>query len=477
MKKVIMSIILILLLLCGFYMVIGIWHYNSDKAKLIYYGISFSFSNPDGSFNFWPIKFQQKQIETNLGLMVFMSLVIGMTIILIVCFIWYILTYYEESKEKKIIKKRETARDLYNKGIDFLFKGDLDNAMVSFEKSISKDRGNPIPYLRMADIFYKKRKYKESLNWLESAKATSTETVEVLLGKAKNFEALGDLPESAAALKKVLEIEPSNLIALEAIRELYTKLKRYSEALQAQKEYIKYQKDIDKKEIQNKIYINLKYLYAKSLMEGGEESKGIRELKEIVQEMPSFLPAIKLIGDSYIKQGKIDSAVEMWEKEYNKTQNIIFLIWIEDAYIKGDNIEGLKRIMELYKKASEKSNIAKFLYGRFSLKMKNYQDALQIFEELENKGFRSTTLHILKGEAYFKSDKLRDTISEFKKALSYDADQVPFVCSSCYKEFSSWKDQCQNCYEINSLVLMSGQELVLKKEEKDKVLDKFLINP
>ncbi|MFA6618133.1 MAG: tetratricopeptide repeat protein [Candidatus Neomarinimicrobiota bacterium] len=96
---------------------------------------------------------------------------------------------------------------------------DLDKAMKMVKKALKKEK-TPAFCDTKAWIFYRQKKYKKALNWINKALDYKDAGVEVLFHKAKILEAMGRIDDAQAAYHRSLEIEPSFQEAINALEEI-----------------------------------------------------------------------------------------------------------------------------------------------------------------------------------------------------------------------------------------------------------------
>lgn len=63
---------------------------------------------------------------------------------------------------------RTTANRYYQLGAELMVKGDIKNALSNFEKSISKDPSFNMPYLILADFYFKEGEYDKAISYYET---------------------------------------------------------------------------------------------------------------------------------------------------------------------------------------------------------------------------------------------------------------------------------------------------------------------
>ena len=127
MKRVVMTVVILITIAVFVYSAVVLWHNNPAKANLVYVGIDFKFINENGSFNIWPFKdkdgknriwpLTKKEHETQLGLFICMSYFFGALTLFAIWVIWLFLNYYEEGRKKIKTKRRESGKEFYQKGM------------------------------------------------------------------------------------------------------------------------------------------------------------------------------------------------------------------------------------------------------------------------------------------------------------------------------------------------------------------------
>ncbi len=435
-------------------------YHNQTQTTVIYHGINlFRGEGEEGGEQ--PL-FEKREFTAPLSYVILLTLTFGILISALAGLIWLLFSKWEQRRRLRSEKRQERKEQLYIEGIEYYFQGDLDMAEKIFEKVKTRFPAFISPYIRIADIHYRRRDYRKSLELLDQARVNEAKRVDIFLRKAENFLALDDLGEASAALERAAEIDPKNLTVLEYQRDLYIMREKWEEALEVHKEYVRLAKHRrpEMQEIQNR----LQYEIARKLV-SSEEGKGkaIRALREIIRSEPRFIPAYKVLGEIYVEQNRAEEALKMWEKAYkDHPEHPILLTWIEDVLYEQGAHE--PRMSELYRKALEKSphdRLLKLFYAHYLLRLDRADEAEAILAELERTGGRLPLFSLFRSEIYERKGRFKDAIKALKAAYGiHSFNEMIFSSGDGLFEHPLRQKRAVAWYTWDRYRINTGQELI-----------------
>jgi tetratricopeptide (TPR) repeat protein len=99
----------------------------------------------------------------------------------------------------------------YNcKGIGFVRKGDFDNAIECFNKSIELDNQNPYPYLNLGIVYKRKKDYDNAIENLQKALELNPDLQEAYTNFIVIYQAKGDFEKANEYSRKALTLNKDN---------------------------------------------------------------------------------------------------------------------------------------------------------------------------------------------------------------------------------------------------------------------------
>jgi len=213
-----------------------------------------------------------------------------------------------------------------------------------------------------------------------------------------------------------------------------------------------------------RFYLGLKYEHAKDLMQqggGSQLERALKEIKEIIREQKDFQPAFVLLGDAYLKMGKWASAGKVWGKSFKRFKSVVFILRLEDLYLRREDPGTLLRIYERAI-ASEPSNwVLSFFYAKLCLRLEMLDEALEAIDEISLRREDFPALHRLLGEIYVHKRDFAKAAHEFEKAFELSGSSyLSFHCASCGRESAEWIAYCPQCQTWSSYTIKDGEKAV-----------------
>jgi tetratricopeptide (TPR) repeat protein len=414
---------------------------------------------------------QQMRYQLPIVQLVFISFFSGGVVVFISYMAYDLRKALEKWRIRRREKKRGVVQELYQQGVDALKRGDREKAKDFLTRYIEKDPTNIEAYIQLAGIYSKEESYGDAIKVLSKARLMEPNHTALLFNLARDFKRAQKLDDAINTLENIIDIAPSNLEALRDLRDIYRSVKRWEDACDAQKEIIRYTtRDRKKSDQEVKILLGFKYEYGNQLLEAGEVGKAEKVFKELIKQDKGFTPSYIGLGDAYYKEGKLEEATNTWEKAFASSGDIVFLHRLEDMLIREEQPD---RILEGYRNilAERPDGITvRFFYGKLCLRLEMVEEALDQLQRVEASGAEFPEIHFLLAEAYRRRGRYRESVDEFRKALSFKRMMViPFVCSNCGKEFIKWSGCCPECGMCNTFSLPFQQRIA--EMEREQVLE------
>jgi lipopolysaccharide biosynthesis regulator YciM len=403
-----------------------------------------------------------KPFTAALPAVVVTSFAAGALIIFLAGLIRDVVEGWKGLKKGRKAKKEEALQAEIAKGLSFLFQGNVEQARIHLTNALRRDPDNLDIYAKLSDMHAGRGELKEAVDLLERGWAIDPQNEEILLKKAKLYDQMGNLAMATTTLEKILAMDPKNLPALMALRDVYVQQKNWKEALSVQKSIVSNTKgETHDASREKSLYLGLRYEYAQSLVETGDEGsleKALTLCKDIIRSQKEFQPAYILLGDIYQKQKRWVEAGKILGRGFRVSRGVIFLLRLEDLYLKRND---RKTLLKIYRRTLENNpdnSIIPLFYSRLCLRLNMLDEAMDELVEMKNRRKDMAALHGLMAEIFAQKGQFEPAAQEYKSACELaDSLRLPFVCQSCHRESTEWIARCPSCHQWNTHVLV-GEE-------------------
>ena len=341
-----------------------------------------------------------------------------------------------------------TANDLMNEGLNFLNKGNYNDALDKFNKALDVDPN-------LTEYNYYKGVTQQLLSQFDNALESFNKELSLnpnhinsLISKGTTLCILDRKEDGIAEFDKALEIEPNNIQALNNKSIALQQLNKYDESIEC----------LDKSiEADNSNYVS--HLSKGNLKAAQEKYKeAIECYKNATEKNPNSAQAFYNMGVCYINL-----------KQYDEAKNCF-----EDA---------LKIIPDLYEALIGKATI--------EYEKKNYQEAINLFDEILKKYPCNDNILFKKGICQEELEKIEEAVKTFDEALKINPNNIEclYQKGSCLDTLNK-KDEAISCYDkiiednnnkfLEDTHLLKGKILLdqEKFEEANKEFDEVIkLNP
>lgn len=400
-------------------------------------------------------------IHTTVSAIVIASFILGMLLMAIVSLVREANRIYKDWQKKNQISKENLSASLVEKGNNEIIKGNIEKAKSYYIDAISKNPLNMNAYIKLAECYMSLKDNQSALKTLLKIKHQDPENIPLLLLLYRIYYATNEFNSLIDTAKKLVSIEEENLHFLSLLRDAYIVGGRSEEAYRTHKIIMKLAKGRDGyKEERHKLG-ELKYKYALSILEKGETDLALKKLGDVKKLYPGFVPAYVTTGEIFFnKKSDIEKAVEEWEAGYAMTHNAVFLIKMEDIYLKDDNPFELIRFYRRLLSNNPDDILARIMFAKLLLRLEMIDDASEQLSYLDNKWVRIPSTEILNAELLAKKGDYSSAYRKLKSTqLSGAQLKFPYVCYNCNYETVVWSAECPRCKKANSFVLKTSREL------------------
>lgn len=379
-------------------------------------------------------------IETSLSILVMSSFFLGGLVIALLYFLRDVKKAVEEKGQRK--RERELWERLH-RASEAVLRGRPQEAERHLERALRlAPERPPLLYLRLAEVYEAMGEGERALEVLRRAKGLEGPQLEPLFMEAQILKGMGRTEEAAEALKEILEEDPSNLQALRSLRDLRMEREEWEEAASLQERIVKVCAEGEEREL----LLGLRYEKAKAKATGGERREALKELKRLIKEAPSFVPAQVLWGDILMEMGKEKAALRAWQRGWEGTKDLVFLEKLEGAFLAVGNPRGIVHIYLEAMTDSVNLPVLALFYARLCLRLGMLEEALQRLKEQEGTLSRHPSYHYLKAEIHLQREEEKEALHSYRRGLELEGkDLIPYHCVLCGYEREGWIDRCPSC--------------------------------
>ncbi|MDF1551479.1 MAG: tetratricopeptide repeat protein [Deferrisomatales bacterium] len=270
--------------------------------------------------------------------------------------------------------------------------------------------------------------------------------------RRNNFEG------QVATLNRWLEVDPGHLPALRTLRDLYTGVGNWAEAVRVQGRILAKVTERGERVAARRKLSLFRYRQAATLPPA--RAKGL--LEQVVREDEVFAPAHAALGDALLALGDGEAALRAWARGYQVSGQAGLLLKAEALREHDGQVE---EMLKLYRKLGKKGGIPLLLRARLLVQLGRNEEALKLLED-DRQGVGGTRAgRLLAGEAQRRIGSFDGAAKAFHAALYGERAELPvaFVCDQCHRGVPEWAATCARCEAVDSLGLDVGAVAPLER--------------
>ena len=343
-------------------------------------------------------------------------------------------------KEKRIRKRDERTDDYRQEARDYLRLRKLEKSKTLLEKTIHLTPDNLELSLDLADVFLEGKQYTKASDRYHHVFSRDSQSIRAILGIALSSEGSENFSEAELYYGRILNMEKANPLALRGLLRTQKVQRKWPEAIETLR-LLRKEGLVSSGEFDEMLAV---LLYQQALAEekAGNLKGSIPSLEKSLKARSQFVPSLLSLGQTYIREGSPERAVKIWEGALMEHFQLPVARALEDHMIQHD---GQKDLIQFYKKASIRNELARFLLARLYLRQNLIEEAEQEISKIPDVEASSGALLIL---AEVEKKRLNEALSNrhyslASELLHHQLDK--YRCKACGASHDRWVSQCREC--------------------------------
>jgi lipopolysaccharide biosynthesis regulator YciM len=363
---------------------------------------------------------------------------------------------YKLKDGKWIDRRRARQSPHYILGLNFLVSNQIDLAIEELAKAASLDADALEVHMILGNLYREKGQVGKAITvhqaLLQRPSLTKIEHAYVLLCIGLDYKRGGFVDRALEAFNEVLRLDPNNGYALVNLQKLHEEQHQWSDAYDTRQRLSKLTHTESKNEsilafLENEI--GLEALRRKDYTEATRRFEGAIDLD--ARAVPAYLN----LGDVRVAQGKIQEAVEIWERVVNVARDRAYLAFdrLEKIAVSAGSPERFTNLCRRLIDETPQDWRARLALSRHLAAGGHPQDALELLFAALVQNPHALSIHQAiwraLGQLRYPSS-LVDHYSDLTEHAVFYLD--PHVCLRCRYRSTELLWQCPHCHDWNTFV-------------------------
>lgn len=349
-------------------------------------------------------------------------------------------------------KKIKPAQLLYIDGLKALLAGDVNLAFHKLKQVVSQDTKNVDAYLKLGDIFRKKKRFDKALRIHEELalrrSLSSEERVDIKKGLALDYIEAGNHSQAISNLKEILKINERDTWTLQFLLSEYEETGNWDEAFELRSKFSKHKTEKD-----NSVLALYKVFKGKELSSQGDYHKARLAYKEALNYDEKCVPAYIFLGDAYYGEQRLDEAVVYWKKLLQMVPSAGYLVFnkLEKTLFELGSFGEISEIYEQIYRENPKDSHALFALASLDEKKGRTEEAQLKYDQILeiDPSFLPARLSLIRlYQEANEIEKAKEMVEKLFEALPAKVEY--FICEKCGFSSSEPLWRCPSCKEWNS---------------------------
>jgi lipopolysaccharide biosynthesis regulator YciM len=349
-------------------------------------------------------------------------------------------------------EKIKPAQFLYIDGLKALLAGDVNLAFQKLKQVVSQDTKNVDAYLKLGDIFRKKKIYDKALRIhreLALRRSLSTEEqLDIKKSLALDYMESGNHSQAVAILNEILKLNERDTWAIQLLLSEYEQTGKWDEAFELRSKLFKHKKEKDRT-----ILALYKVYKGKELASQGDYHRARVAYKEGLNYDDMCVPAYIFLGDAYYSEQRLDEAVNYWKKLLQMVPEAGYLVFnkLEKTLYELGSFGEISEIYEQVYKENPKDFHALFALASLDEKKGRSDEAQLKYNQILDidPSFLPARLSLIRiYQEQNEIEKAKDMVDKLFENLPAKVEY--FTCEKCGFSSSEPLWRCPSCREWNS---------------------------
>jgi tetratricopeptide (TPR) repeat protein len=307
----------------------------------------------------------------------------------------------------------EEALSYFAVGVYLMESGETQQSVEYFEKAWVRSYQHPRVGTRLAEAYYKLKRFSSSESITDEVLARDGENYTALLIKAKLRYMQRDPKGSLTYLEKLVEYHGSTYEIQRMLGNIYFELGEEDNAMQAYEKALQFDP--------NSSY--MQHRYGMLLIQSGELDKAEEAFRRAIAIDPSLTESAVELAGLLIAHGQTKEATSLLKDAIQRGQRIDrAILLLASLYLETGQLDEGISLLEQENSKGTLTRDSIVVLGRLYFEAKEYGEAEKIFSAMfEQEGNNSELARIL-GDINLRSNEPQEALAYYLKAIELDPD-------------------------------------------------------
>jgi lipopolysaccharide biosynthesis regulator YciM len=336
----------------------------------------------------------------------------------------------------------------YLKGLNYMIARQPDKAIAEFTKLVKLHPDTVEIYLSLGNLFREQGDMERAIRLHQSIILRPNLEQQIkrqaLLDLGLDYQKAGLIDRSISTYREIISQQPEHLLAHQQLEKLYEEEKDWEQAYMAQRKILRLTRSKDQS-----ILAHLQVQLGRVSYEQGQIKESLKRLKTAIDLDPSCSEAHLFLGDIYLAQGKLRSAISVWEGIIQAGLSFSCLAYaqLEEAYLAQNKYDHIKTIYEgvLAKNPADiRTRLALAKYYQRLGRLENAREEVKraLKHQPQSNTVKLYLLELMMCEAGGKiPEEYRYLFGEFR------LESIPYQCEKCGYHTTDTLWKCPRCRE------------------------------
>ena len=278
--------------------------------------------------------------------------------------------------------RKTTEQSPYTEALHALLSNDKSRALQKLRETVQRDTNNIDAYIRMGYLLFEMGEQMRALKVHRMLALridlTNTQRTEVYRALADDYAAMNEIPRALESLDQILRISKRDLAALRKKQALFEKKQDWAAAFETAQKLQSLNGGVSQRHL-----AILRVHEGLQLTEKGKERDGRLRFREAFK-LDSSCPAPLLYwGDSYIREGRIEDAVNIWKRllDQNPAESYLVFDRLANNLFELGRFNEIEQIYRLVLRTYPKNVHAYVALSKFLEKRGDRSEGIAVLEE------------------------------------------------------------------------------------------------